>query len=722
MNSIIRLDKRLSVNRDFIQSPNLCDRLSETDLAAIGGWVVEGYKKDLASRSTWETRNQAGMDLAMQVQKAKSFPWPDCSNVVFPLITIASLQFCARSYSNIIQGADVVRYRVPAEDPTGELDIRAQRISKHMSWQVLEQDSSWEEQHDRLLINLGIVGTNFIKTYYSGNLRHNTSELVQARDLVLDYYATSVEAASRKTHVIPLHRNEIYEKALSETFCDVVDSEWFRSAAKIRQSSTEADSRHGVSPGESDMDTPFTALEQHRLLDLDQDGYAEPYIVTVEESSRTVLRIVARFDREEDVERNVAKRIRKIHASEYFTKYSFIPSPDGGIYDIGFGTLLGPLNESVNSGINQLIDAGTMSNSSGGFLGRGAKIRGGTYTMAPWEWKRVDSTGDDLRKNLVPHQVREPSAVLFNLLSLLINYTDRISGSTDIMTGGNPGQNTPAQTSNNMIEQGMTVYSMIFKRVWRSMKDEFKKLHRLNAIYLPPRTKFGSGQSFILQEDYKSDGELVVPVADPRVASASLRMFKAQKVSERASMTPGYNMVEVERNFLRSMDIEGVEKFYPGPDKVPAPPSPQQVLEELKMKQLQLQMEHEKWKLMTELQAGSHESQAKIANLEAQALKALAEIGQADAAHQLASFDSTIQAMQTHQAMIDSRITALTGGGSSGDKDASERPTGPGEGNSGGVPPVDAGPDNPGVLPEPTGSAGAGEGELGAGVDDAGDA
>lgn len=714
---ILQLDNKVTINKDLIQSPNLCDRLSERDLETIGGRVFTGYQKDLASRSVWEKRNQAGMDLAMQVQKEKSFPWPNCSNVVFPLVTIAALQFCARSYSNIIQGADVVRYRVPAEDPTGELDVRAQRISKHMSWQVLEQDSSWEEQHDRLLINLGIVGTNFIKTYYSGALRHNVSELVQARDLIIDYYASSVECCARKTHIIPLHRNEIYEKAMDGIFSDIIDDDWFKVAAQARQVNPEADKRHGVTPSEPDMDTPFTGLEQHALIDLDGDGYAEPYIVTIEQSSRKVLRIVARFDREEDVDRNSAKRIRRIHSTEYFTKYSFIPSPDGGIYDIGFGTLLGPLNEGVDSGINQLLDAGTMSNSTGGFLGRGAKIRGGTYTMAPWEWKRVDSTGDDLRKNLVPHQVREPSGVLFNLLSLLINYTDRISGATDIMTGGNPGQNTPAQTSNNMIEQGMTVYSMIFKRVWRSMKDEFKKLHHLNAVYLPSKSKFGSGGSYILQEDYKSDGELVVPVADPRVASSSLRMFKAQKISERSSMTPGYNMVEVERNFLRAMDIEGVEKFYPGPDKVPAPPSPQQVVEEMKMKQLQMQHEHEKWKLTTELQFNLHETQAKIANLEAQAIKALASVGQADAAHQLATFDSSIQAMQAHQAMIDSRITALSGG-SPGDKpDANQPPAGAEQDNGGGVPGVDAGSDNPGVLPEPAAAAGADQGSMGAGND-----
>ena len=74
-----------------------------------------------------------------------------------------------------------------------------------------------------------------------------------------------------------------------------------------------------------------------------------------------------------------------ISSTEYFTKYGFIPAPDGGIYDLGFGTLLGPINESVNSGINQILDAGTMHNSNGGFLGRGVKIRGGMYTIAPFQ-------------------------------------------------------------------------------------------------------------------------------------------------------------------------------------------------------------------------------------------------------------------------------------------------------------------------------------------------
>jgi chaperonin GroES len=61
----------------------------------------------------------------------------------------------------------------------------------------------------------------------------------------------------------------------------------------------------------------------------------------------------------------------KLYASipeQYFTKYGFIPTPDGGFYELGFGNLLGPVNDSINTIVNQLIDAGTMSNTGGGFF------------------------------------------------------------------------------------------------------------------------------------------------------------------------------------------------------------------------------------------------------------------------------------------------------------------------------------------------------------------
>jgi chaperonin GroES len=44
------------------------------------------------------------MDLALQLQKDKSFPWPGASNVAFPLVTIAALQFHSRAYPALTGG------------------------------------------------------------------------------------------------------------------------------------------------------------------------------------------------------------------------------------------------------------------------------------------------------------------------------------------------------------------------------------------------------------------------------------------------------------------------------------------------------------------------------------------------------------------------------------------------------------------------------------------
>jgi chaperonin GroES len=656
----LNLETKLKIDSEVTKATNLCDRFSAKDLDAIGLLVWEGYDRDKRSREVWEKRMNAGMDLAMQVTKAKTFPWPNCSNVVFPLVTIAALQFSARSYENIIQGTDVVRYRVTNSDTL--VRERADRISKHMSWQVLEEDMSWEEQHDRMLINLGIVGTNFIKTYHSARLGHNVSELVLARDFVIDYWAKSVDEAPRKTHVVPFFRNEIYERVKSLVFRDVLAEDWYQTLTQAEEQNFDHDKRVGLDPpSQPDRDTPFKGLEQHCLFDFDQDGYAEPYIVTVEEKSKKVLRIVARWDRDEDIER-IDGDILRIRATEYFTKFSFIPAADGGIYDIGFGVLLGPLNESVNTGINQMLDAGTMANSNGGFLGRGAKIRGGNYTFAPWEWVRVDSTGDDLRKSLVQLPTRDPSSVMFSLLSLLIDYSDRVAGTVDQAVGKNPGQNTPAETSRNSLEQGMRVYASIFKRVWRSLKEEFKKLHSLNARFLPVERVFGEKGDKIRREDYSTNPDQVVPVADPNVTSQSLRLLQASMVREAAAQMPGYDRPLVEKRYLRAMQVDGIEEIYPGADKVPPLPNPKAQIEQMKLQAKQMEIEFRKQELIANLMASREKTQAEIGKLRAETFVLIKQAQTAEIELRLKGFEALIKALETHNNMLNQNIETLKGG------------------------------------------------------------
>lgn len=199
-----------------------------------------------------------------------------------------------------------------------------------MSYQLDYEDRAWEEQHDRALLVIPIVGCAFMKSYHSAAVRQNRSELVIAHDLVMDYFAKSVESCKRKTHRYPLYRNDIYEKCMAGVFKNVLEEQWYQSDAPIVQDShvIAENKRKGVQPPTPDEDTPFWGLECHCLMDLDGDGYKEPYVVTIEETSREVLRIVTRFEWD-DVSRLSNGKIISIRATEYFTKYGFIPSPDG---------------------------------------------------------------------------------------------------------------------------------------------------------------------------------------------------------------------------------------------------------------------------------------------------------------------------------------------------------------------------------------------------------
>ena len=653
---MLELEQYITLDQAAVDASNLIDRFTEGDLEKIGNEVWTGYDLDKRSRWKWERRTQAAMDLALQVTKEKTFPWPGASNIAFPLVTIAALQFHSRAYPAILPSADVVKCRVVGEDPTGFKTARAGRIAAHMSWQVLEEDRGWEEGQDRLLINVPIVGTTFKKSRFNGDKAIVVGDLVLAQDLIVDYWTKSLDACPRKTHIIPMFRNDIHSRVKRKVFRDVSEESWYKAlpVKKEDMPQTRQDNRQGLTPPlQSDATTPFTMLEQHVDMDLDGDGYAEPYIITIEETSKCVVRIVTGFDRLEDIEKTKDGEIIQIQRLEYFTKYEFIPSPDGGFYGVGFGILLGPLNEATNSLINMLVDAGTMNVTAGGFLGRGAKIRGGNYAFGPWEWKRVDSTGDDLRKSIVPAEVREPSAVLFQLLSLLINYVNRVAGTTDPMVGENPGQNTTAETMRTMIQEGSKIYSAIFKRIWRSMKEEFKLRYILNGIYMPQRKGFGKNQ-IALREDYLGNPDDVAPAADPNITSDNMQLTQVQFLASRAAQVAGYNSDAVERRLLKVMKVDGIDEIFPGVEKTGAPKDVKVTIQELKNQALSMQLQSDMQQFAMQLQEEQRMNSAEIA-------KIAAEIENMQATTQGDHADRQVAILQSVMKMLDSRNQQVTG-------------------------------------------------------------
>jgi len=574
----IGIDKLLS-------NTSIVDMMDDSDLRLIGEHVCEMYDIDETSRETYIDNIDTWVRLAMQTVEQKTFPWVGAANVKFPLLTIAALQFSARAYPALIPGTNVVRGKVIGFDTDGEKQKRAIRVGKHMSYQLLDQMEDWEEEMDRLLFSLPIVGCMFKKTYHESLKATNVSEVVYPKELVVNYWAKSLSDAERITHILKLSENDIYERKAQSVYADVDLSK----PSSDDVVDVNRDEVIGTEPDESrdDENLPYMILEQHTYLDLDGDGYKEPYIVTVDYGSSNVLRIVPRYNSNSILLTSDGKEVIKITPDTYFTKFSFIPSPDGGFYDIGFGILLGPINETINTTINQLLDSGTLSNLQAGFIAKGIRIKGGNKAFSPGEWKYANSTGEDLKKGIVPLPANAPSNVLFQLLSLMIDTGEKLSSVQDMMTGELPGQNTKATVALASIEQGMKVFSSIYKRIYRSLTKEYKLLAKLNYDYLPEESYFtvldtGQEQAQTIKDsDYDPHNMDVAPSADPNVATEQQRLAKVQALFEVMQLGT-VNVQEVTRRYLEATEQPNQEKLMDIP-----PPGPS-AEEKIKMQELQL--------------------------------------------------------------------------------------------------------------------------------------
>lgn len=604
----------------FAQSENIAEELDDAELKKIGQRCVQEFEDDKSTRKDWEKTCEEGLKLAKQVTEEKSWPWDGAANVKYPLLAEAAISFSARAYPELVTG-EVVKAEIVGNDPQGAKALRAARVSKFQTWQLRYQMPYWDDDTDKLLVMLPLVGNVFRKVYKDPQ-KGAQARLVRAQDFVVNHLAKSMGHLRRETEMMVFFGNEAETKFRT--------GEW-------RRAELSADRKEGV----PDADKPLSILEQHRWLDLDDDGFEEPYIVTLHETSGEVLRIVARFS-PDDVVLNQAGEVCDIEAERFYTQYQFIPNPDGGLYAVGFCNLLYPIAESINTVLNQLLDAGTLSNTQGGLIAKGIRIKGGQMRIAPGEWKFVDSPGGVLKDSIVPLPVREPSAVLFQLLGLLIDGGKSLANLKDVLAGNLPNSNVPATTVLALIEQGQKVYSGIYKRIYRAMGAEFKSVFKINSKSAMTDRGFLQQYATVLDDpqasprDFNQQDYDVCPVADPTVSSQAQRLARVQVLMPLRG-TPGIKDDEVVNEYLSAAGYSNPERFYD-------PKSAQAQQMDAMQTQMRV-MESELSRKNAETAAKLAKAEAEIVKLKADTLKSIADAEATEAGTQLGIYNAGREAL-----------------------------------------------------------------------------
>jgi chaperonin GroES len=603
---------------DQIEDVNLARYMTQDDLDEIGILCVREYEIDEISRKDWETRAQAAMDFATQEPRRKETPWPGASSMVYPLITQAALDFNARTYPAIVQNRNVVKGTVWGTDrgtpatvdgkendaqkmapgangqpepvwliAPGEKRKRADRIGEHMSWQLLTEMPEWEPQTDQLLMQIPIIGGAIRKTFHDELEKRNKSLLVGLLNIVWNYHAPSFEAAPRITEKVLLYPHEIHEYEVAE---DEGDGGMFLELPYGVGGSVDGETFNGkpIDGGDnSDDDAPHLFLEQHRRLDLDEDGYAEPYVVTIHRRSSKVVRIMARYRDDGITASDDGDTILRIKPVDHYTLYPFLPNAEGGSYPMGFGHILRSLNEAINTTLNQMFDAGTLQNSGGGFISDQLNIPSGQTLFQVGKFARVNTKGQSIRDSVFPIPFQGPSSVLFQLLGVITEAGEKIAGIGNILSGDAAVANAPPTTILALIEQGMKFYTAIAKRVFRAEKQELQKLFELNRLHLtePAEYQFGDEWREVTPEDYRVAGG-VEPVADPTMTTDMQRLGRAQIVLTTCGGDPAFDQMAVKTRLLEAASIDRIDEL-----RAP-PPDPQQaqMMQQFTMAKMQAEL------------------------------------------------------------------------------------------------------------------------------------
>ena len=387
------------------------------------------------------------------------------------------------------------------------------------------------------------------------------SKFISPEDLIVPYEASDLSSAERVTHAISMSRNEIKKQQLSGFYADVEIKErsYDPDDSDVQK---EIDDIEGVGPSYAE-DRDHTVYEVHTLLDLKgledagQDGEPTglklPYIVTIDESSQTVL----------SIRRNYTEGDPYKNKINYFVQYKFLPGL--GFYGLGLSHMIGGLSKASTSILRQLIDAGTLANLPAGFKARGMRIRDEDEPLQPGEFRDIDTTGGSLRENLIPLPIKEPSNVLMSLLGILVDSGKRFAAIGD-MNVGDMNQAMPVGTTVALLERGTKVMSAIHKRLHYAQRLEFGLLSKVFSEYLPPEYAYetGTGPREIKQTDFDERID-VIPVSDPNIFSQSQRITLAQELLQMVQSNPqvhGHNVIyEAYKRMYGELGVDNVESL-----------------------------------------------------------------------------------------------------------------------------------------------------------------
>lgn len=642
----------------MMDKQNIAKELTEHELAKIATDVIHRADQDRQSMKSWMDGVDEGLNLCKPEFVGKSEPWEGAANFKSTLLTEAANNFGNRAAMEIMRDNRLVKAEIIGietlqnviEKKSGEIaemeetiaaitaqveelkasgqeldpeiqeqltatqkDIaerkaaikskklairektqRADRVTEVMNWQINSNMKEWRKDQKRLMYTLPNIGTIFKKTFYDESLGRCVSHVLNYPDFIVNQATVCMDTCRSFTHVFAANKSKAIERFKAGAWLDISD-DYIDNNGDER--TNEANST------ENATDNPDSFYEQYCWIDLDDDGYEEPYIVTVHKASTKVVRIVARFDfdglivkykdmkpmplleaqraRAADVMKDAEEfgvkpelpdamdltgfKIVRIEPMPVISKYGFIPSYDGTFLDMGFFHFLGSVTMASNKVTNDLLDAGTLANTAMGISAKGFRKRQGDFRFKKGQIMATEIPADQLQNSIYMLNFKEPSPTLFQLNEGFKASAGGFVSNSD--AGSQIQANTAPTTALAIVQESLMHQTAHMGLIIDAMSEEFKILFTLNSDYLDDeeyRAIVGDDEASYAT-DFATDGLSIVCGANPEMSSRSQRMMLAEAEIAQLPlvMQAGGNGYAILKNWYKAIGSQNINEYFP---------------------------------------------------------------------------------------------------------------------------------------------------------------
>ena len=533
---------------------NLAEYIDDSDLEGIASELLSSFKADKESRADWEKTYIQGLDLLGLKHEDRTTPWDGACGVFHPLLTEAVIRFQSQSIQELFPAAGPAKTAVVGVI-TAEKQEQSNRVQDYLNYLLTERMTEYRTETERLLFSLPLAGSAFRKVYYDPNMGRPCSMFVPAEDFVVSYGASDLNTCERATQVMRRSANEVRKLQVSGFYADV-------ELPAPTPDYDQIEKKYNELTGDTanyDLDYRHTLLEMHVDLDLpgfedkqkgEETGIQLPYVVTMDQSSRTILSI--RRNWYEDDERKMRR--------QHFVHYQYMPGL--GFYGFGLLHMIGGLAKSATSLLRQLVDAGTLANLPGGLKARGLRIKGDDTPIMPGEFRDVDVPGGSIAENISFLPYKEPSSVLYQLMGDIVEEGRRFASAADVKAADMNAE-APVGTTLAILERSMKVMSAVQARLHASMRVELRLLSNVVHDFGPETYPYDETKEPLVSSDF-DDRVDIIPVSDPNSGTMAQRIMQYQSALQLAQQAPQmYDMPLLHRQMLEILNIRDADKIVP---------------------------------------------------------------------------------------------------------------------------------------------------------------